>query len=182
MKTNSHKTKQFEESVSENPLFHDTWKLLRKYRDVVWSLELSVQQVKKSFEIEFSTSIDDFLDSVYLAGVEFAGTHIEHHAKCIERSNKMLKLIETSVELMRSKHKFGETYYWVLYYTFLSPQELASVSEIIETLRPHLRFISYRTYYRYRKEAIEALSSVLWGFTSKDCNELLEQFFPDEKE
>ena len=31
--------------VTENPLFHDTWKLLQKYRDVVWSLELSVQQL-----------------------------------------------------------------------------------------------------------------------------------------
>jgi hypothetical protein len=23
----------------ENPLYHDTWQLLKKYRDVVWSLE-----------------------------------------------------------------------------------------------------------------------------------------------
>nr|WP_300865772.1 hypothetical protein [uncultured Acetatifactor sp.] len=36
----------------EEPLYHDTWKLLKKYRDVVWSLELSVQQVRNKFEIE----------------------------------------------------------------------------------------------------------------------------------
>ena len=29
--------------TTEEPLYHDTWKLLKKYRDVVWSLELSVQ-------------------------------------------------------------------------------------------------------------------------------------------
>ena len=28
-----------EKDVAENPLYHDTWKLLKKYRDVVWSLE-----------------------------------------------------------------------------------------------------------------------------------------------
>lgn len=28
--------------ITENSLYHDTWKLLKKYRDVVWSLELSV--------------------------------------------------------------------------------------------------------------------------------------------
>ncbi len=178
MKKNKNET--IHEDMTDNPLFHDTWKLLRKYRDVVWSLELSVQQVKKSFEIEFNSSIDEFLDSIYLAGAELEGTNIEHHAKCIERSNKMLKLVETSVELLRTKHKCGETYYWVLYYTYLSPQEVGSVVEIIETLRPHLKYISYRTYYRYRKEAIDALSSVLWGYTSKDCIELLEHFFPDE--
>lgn len=30
-----------EKDVAENPLYHDTWKLLKKYRDVVWSLEIS---------------------------------------------------------------------------------------------------------------------------------------------
>ena len=164
--------------VTENPLFHDTWKLLQKYRDVVWSLELSVQQLKKSFEMEYNTTVDEFLDSIYIAGANLDGTSIEHHAKCIEKSNKMLKLINTSIELLRDKHKNGEIYYWVLYYTYLSPQEIGSVVEIIEVLRPHLKYISYRTYYRYRKEAIEALSSVLWGFTSKDCIDLLNHFFP----
>ena len=173
-------SKKTSNTPEKDPLFHDTWKLLQKYRDVVWSLELSVQHVKKSFEIEFGTSVDEFLDSVQCAGLELAGTKIERHIKCIERSNKMLKMLETAVELLRAKHKNGETYYWVLYYTYLSPQELRSVMEIIEMLRPHLKFISYRTYYRFREEAVESLSSVLWGYTSKDCAELLEQFFPEE--
>lgn len=30
------------ENIADNPLYHDTLKLLKKYRDVVWSLELSV--------------------------------------------------------------------------------------------------------------------------------------------
>ena len=104
---------------AENPLLHDTWKLLSRYRDVTWSLELSVQQMTKSFEIEYGTSIDEFLDSVYLAGAELTGTNIEYQAKCIERSNKMLKLVDSSIDLLRNKHKNGETFYWVLYYTCL---------------------------------------------------------------
>ena len=62
-----------EPDVADNPLYHDTWKLLKKYRDVVWSLELSVQHVRTKFEIEYGTSIEDFLDSVYLAGADLAG-------------------------------------------------------------------------------------------------------------
>ena len=46
-----------EPKVTENPLYHDTWMLLRKYRDVVWSLELSVQQVRRQFQIEYGSSI-----------------------------------------------------------------------------------------------------------------------------
>ena len=92
----------------------------------------------------------------------------------------MLKLVDSSIDLPRNKHKNGETFYWVLYYTYLSPQEVGSVLGIIEAIRPHVKYISYRTYYRYRREALEALSSVLWGYMSKDCVELLEHFFPEE--
>lgn len=166
-------------NITNDPLYHDTWKLLKKYRDVVWSLELSVQQVRNRFEIEYDSSIEDFLDSVYLAGADLSGSDIEHHAKCIERSHRMLKLLDSSVDLLRNKHKNGETYYWLLYYSFLSPQRLRNVEEIIEKLRPHVRDISYRTYYRRRQEAIEALSSILWGYTSKDSMEILDKFFPD---
>ena len=58
-------------NVTDNPLYHDTWKLLKKYRDVTWSLELSVQQIRNKCEIEFGSSIEEFLDSIYLAGAEF---------------------------------------------------------------------------------------------------------------
>ena len=83
--------------------------------------------------------------------------------------------------MLRPRHKNGEAYYWLLYYSFLSPQQLKNVEEIIENLRPHIRDISFRTYYRKRREAIEALSSVLWGYTSKDSLDVLEQFFPEPK-
>ena len=171
--------KQDERNITENPLYHDTWKLLKKYRDVVWSLELSIQQVRNRFELEYGSSIEDFLDSVYLAGADLSGSDTEHHAKCIERSYWMLKLLDSSVDLLRNKHKNGEVYYWLIYYTFLSSQQLRNVEEIIEKLRPHIRDISFRTYYRKRQEAIEALSSILWGYTSKDSMEILDQFFPD---
>ena len=173
--------KHDETHATENPLYHDTWKLLKKYRDVVWSLELSVQHVRTKFEIEYGASIEDFLDSIYLAGADLSGSDIEQHARCIERSHKMLKMLDSAVELLRVKHKNGEAYYWLLYYSFFSPQQLKNVEEIIETLRPHIRDISFRTYYRKRREAIDALSSVLWGYTSKDSMELLELFFPEEK-
>ena len=174
--------KQDERNITENPLYHDTWKLLKKYRDVVWSLELSIQQVRNRFELEYGSSIEDFLDSVYLTGADLSGSDTEHHAKCIERSYRMLKLLDSSVDLLRNKHKNGEVYYWLIYYTFLSPQQLRNVEEIIEKLRPHIRDISFRTYYRKRQEAIEALSSILWGYTSKDSMEILDQFFPDFQE
>ena len=37
--------------LTEDPRYHDTWRLLKKYRDVVWSMELSVQQLKNQFQV-----------------------------------------------------------------------------------------------------------------------------------
>ena len=127
-----------EKKVEEDPRYHDTWRLLKKYRDVVWSLELSVQQLKKQFEVEYGSSIEDFLESVYLAGADLGGTEIENHARCIERSHKMLSLLNHSVDLLRTRHKNGEEFYWILYFTYLSPQQLKNAEEIIEQLRPHI--------------------------------------------
>lgn len=122
----------------------------------------------------------NFLESIYLAGVDFDESGIAEHAQSIERSHKMLKLVESSVELLRTKHKNGEMYYWILYFSFFSPQKYRNVEEIMEQLQPHMLDISYQTFYRKRKEAINALSSILWGYTSRDSIDLLDEFFPEK--
>lgn len=169
--------KKREKDIKETPEYHNTYLLLKKYRDVVWSLELSVQKVKNRFRIEMGSSIEDFLESVYIAGVDFADSGLIEHTKSIEESHKMIKLIEYAVDLLRNKHKNGENYYWILYYAFLSPQQYKNADEIMEKLLPHIKDISYRTYYRKRREAIESLSCILWGYTEKESLAVLEQFF-----
>jgi hypothetical protein len=173
------KKKNIENDVEKNPVYHNTWRLLKKYRDVVWSLELSIQQVQKKFQLEYGSSIEDFLESIYLAGADLSGSNIESHARSIERSNKMLKLIQSAAEVLRNKHKSGESYYWILYYSYFSPQQLKNSEEIVEKLRPHIRDVSHTTYYRKRQESVEAFSSILWGYTSRECKEITDVFFPN---
>ena len=170
--------KKAEQDVRDDPRYHDTRKLLKKYRDVTWSLELSVQKLKSQFQVEYGTDIGEFLDSVYLAGADLGGTELEHQAQCIERSHKMLRLLDSAVELLRTRHKNGEAYYWLLYYSYLSPQQYKNTEEIIEQLRPHIRDISRATYFRKQEQAVQALSSILWGYTSQDCASLLTEFIP----
>ena len=72
-------------SEQENPLFHDTWKLLKNYRDAVWNLELAVQQVRSTFEIEYGSSIEEFLDSIYLVQIS------------VERSWRIMQRVSNAV-------------------------------------------------------------------------------------
>lgn len=90
----------------------------------------------------------------------------------------MLALVDSAAELLRTKHKSGEAYYWILYYTFLSPQQVENINAIIELLQPYIRDIGRTTYYRKREKAVEALSSILWGYSSRDSLDLLSEVFP----
>lgn len=164
--------------VTENPLYHDTRKLLCKYRDVVWSLELSVQQVRKQFQIEYGQSIEDFLESVYVAGADLTGTDIEHQARCIQRSAKMIGLLDEALRLMREKHRDGEELYWILYYTYIVSPQLRNVDQIVDKMRDHMPEISLRTYFRRKQYAIEVLSTILWGYSAKDSKEILDELCP----
>ena len=156
--------------------YHDTLLLMTKYRDVVWSLSVAVEQTKSDFRQIYGTSVEEFLDSIYLAGVDLEGTEIEGRAKSMERSKKMLDLVDSAVETIRQKNKNGELYYQVLYWNYLSPHEMANAEEIMEHLEEANIHITKRTMTTYRLEAINCVSTILWGYSSKECSEILSRF------
>jgi len=169
-----------EKPSREEFLYHNTLKLLQNYRDVVWSIEAAVIQARLNFELEFECTIEDFLELSYAAGADLTGTNVESQMRTIERNKKMLRILDNAIEIMRKKHKRGEAYYWILYYSFLSDHEPENVEEIINNLREHMKDMSWDTFYRKRKEAINCLSTLLWGYTSKECKDIVDIFLPGE--
>ena len=162
--------------VIRDERYHDTLLLLKKYRDVVWSLSMSVEHIKSDFRECFGGSIEDFLDSVYVAGADLSGTDIEERAKCIERSNKMLNLVDDAVATMRQKHKNGELYYQVLYFNYFSAQEYHSQDAVLEALEQAGYPMCRKTMIEYRNHAVNLVSSFLWGYTARDTNDILDRF------
>lgn len=149
-----------------SPHYHDTRTLLRKYRDVMWNLEVSDLDLQEEFKAEYGLSTDAlFVDNEVNKG----GNRLENYARALERSKRMMQIIDTAIDLMRRKHKKGEFYYWILYYAYLSPQQCENAGAILQSLESKGISISLRTYYVHRDEAIEVLSSILWGYTSQDC-------------
>ena len=156
--------------------YHDTLLLFKKYRDVVWSLSVSVEHAKSDFRECFGESIEDFLDSVYVAGADLSGTDIEERAKCIERSNKMLNLVDSAVNTMRKKNKNGELYYQILYFNYLCEQEYRSLDEIVDALGKAGYPMCRKTMTDYRALAVNLVSIFLWGYTAKDTLAILDKF------
>ena len=169
--------KEFEEKV-----FHDTKLLLENYRNVTWSLEVETFQTSINFQKEYGTTLEEFLDMTYKAGMDIAESDVASRIESMNKSRNMLRLIDSSVTILRERNKSGEIYYWVLYYTYLSPQQLGSLDEIIEKLSAYIPDLAKATYYRRRNEAIQQLGRLLWGYTTKECEDILNLFFDEKTE
>lgn len=147
------------------PHYHDTLMLLKKYRDIAWIVEVSSRNLQEEFRAEYGCPGRDVLNSLALNKTDAS---LMDCSQSLEHSAKMLHIIDSAVDLIREKHKKGELYYWILYYAYLSPHKYENSSEILRALESKAPPISLRTYYARREEAIELLSSVLWGYIPID--------------
>ena len=161
-------------TIREDKRYHNTMLLLRKYRDIVWGIAVETEQIRSDFISEYGKTIDEFLDEMYCAGVDLGGTELEDRTRCIARSRKMLVLMETAVSKIRLRSD-GELYYQILFLSYLT-KEVLPASQIVSRLEEKNIFISERTLFRKRNEAVSLVTSVLWGYTSKECMEILDSF------
>lgn len=173
---NNNKKNKNKKMSREEYLYHNTELLLKKYRDVVWGIEASVIQAQMNFELEMNCSLNEFLDLSYMAGADLSGTQIEEQMRTLERNKKMLKIIESAINLLRNKSVDGEVYYWILYYTYLCEKPCKKVEDKIMLIEKKTDFMSRKTYFNKRHEAVKILSSILWGYTSPECISLMKEF------
>lgn len=164
----------------ENNVYHDVIRLFKIYRAVNWRMQIKVNQVKHRIREEYGTDLDEFLDSIYQAGMDINQDldDMKQRIEVINRSNKFLKLIDEAVELMRNFHPQGERYYWVLYYSYMSARKAENIDEILDLLEPHfpkITRIHRATYFRWREQAFQAVSSILWGYED-ESRQIIEYF------
>ena len=76
-----------------SPHYHDTRTLLRKYRDVMWNLEVSDLDLQEEFKAEYGLSTDAlFVDNEVNKG----GNRLENYARALERSKRMMQIIDAA--------------------------------------------------------------------------------------
>lgn len=158
-----------EDKGGDNEYYHDIVSLFKIYRSVNWKMQIKINQVKQCFHAEYGTNVDEFLESIYQAGMDINldMENMKERVEAINQANKYLKLIDEAVALMRKYHPQGERYYWVLYYTYMSAYRAENVDEILDKLEPHfprIPRIHRATYFRWRERAFEAVGNILWGY------------------
>ena len=91
----------------DNTAYHDVIKLFKIYRVVNWQMQIKISQVKRRFHMEYGTDVDEFLDTIYQAGmdVERDLASEKERVEAISRSNQYLRLIDEAVDLMTTPAK-----------------------------------------------------------------------------
>lgn len=164
--------KEFEEKV-----FHDTKLLLENYRNVVWSLEVETFQTSINFQKEYGTTLEEFLDMTYKAGMDISESDVASRIESMNKSRNMLKMIDRALELLRIKHQNGELYYWIIYMTYIAPKKISCIDDVVDELEKQKIFVSRTTYYRTKKRAITQLGWLLWGYTTRSADGIVDEFF-----
>lgn len=160
----------------ENWCFHNTKKLLKKYRSTMMSISVALEDLDEDCLGELGmrfTALSRFAGDL---DVNLSGTYLESRIRSMERNRQMLQFIEKAILSMRRYDKNGEEYYWLLYYKYMAPNEekCANDTEVVEKLRAKNFSVSHSTFYRRMNAAISTLSGILWGYTSRDTLALTE--------
>lgn len=161
---------------SPEQYYHNTQLLLRNYRCAVWNLEMELSQICDSYPMNTDGSLEDKLFYMEEAGASYYGSHLQRQASNARMTWQMIQYIDKSLSLIRHKHYDGELYYLILYYSYIAPEKHYTLLEQLDLLQHHGIYLSRRSFYRRRKEAVCLLGSVLWGYTSKECFQALKQY------
>ena len=96
----------------------------------------------------------------------------------VERSKNMLQIIKNALNTVRLDPDHGELMYQILYLTYFSERKLANREAILAELERIGFQMSMVTYHSYLNMAIKAIDRILWGYTARDCMEIIKQFLP----
>lgn len=158
--------------------YHNTKHLLKQYRRVAYAIQISETDMNVRMEMEHGTRLSTLEVNAELAGVDLTGSKLEGYARTVIRSKNMLQIIDNALETVRMDPDHGEVMYQVLFLTYFSPKKLTNREVILDELE-RLGFpMSMGTYHNYLNMAIKAIDRILWGYTARDCMEIIKQFLP----
>lgn len=159
--------------------FHNTKYLLKQYRRVVYSVQMSESELNMRMEMKHGMRLSTLEVNAELAGVDLSGTKLESHARSVIRSKNMLEIIDAALNAVRDDPDRGELLYCVLYCTYFTKQKPRNREQIILELDRKGFPMSVASYHNYLNAGIKAIDRILWGYTARDCIDLIKQFLPE---
>ena len=167
------------EKGKETDHFHNTKYLLKQYRRVEYSIRISEADLNLRMEMQHGMRLSTLEVNSELAGIDLTGTKLENHARSVIRSKNMLEIINAALRAVREDPDRGDLLYHVLYITYFSKTKPRNRTQILIELDKLGYSMSAASYHNYLNAAIRAIDRILWGYTARDCLDLIKQFLPE---
>ena len=147
-----------ERKINEK-VVHQTKLLLTLYRHVVWSVEYDLYELDVTANDFGSRRIQDLID--YLA-FDFDGEvdkgKVGDHLKSIAETRDLVILVDKALCRLKTYPGQGELYFNIINRKYIIKYEYTD-HELLESLD-----IERTTYYKRKKEAVNLLGTILWGY------------------
>ncbi len=149
--------------ASENvDRFHKTKLLLKIYRDVVWRVEDALYDVENTAYDLGGKNISELIEFLSFGIDEFDGEKdkkkIEEKLMSVAESKSMIEIIDKALIKLKSHPDNGEVYFNIINCNYITSGRMtdAQVQEHFD--------IPATTYYRYKRNAVNLLGVILWGY------------------
>ena len=140
-------------------LYHQTKLLLELYRKVVWSVENSLYDLESTATDFGSQRIQDLLNYLDLDfECEVDKGKIEDHLKSIAKSKDLVFLIDQAMMKLNDYPNGGELFFIIVNRKYIL-KYLCTDNGLMESLD-----LERTTFYKRKKEAINMLGTILWGY------------------
>ena len=160
--------------------FHNTKHLLQQYRRVAYAVKMSEADLNVRIEMEHGTRLSNFELNAELAGIDLSNTKLENYARTVMRSKQMMEIINHALEYVKEDPDRGDLLHAVLEQTYFTTRKPRNREEILIALSRRGFDMSMASYHIYLKQAIRAIDRILWGYTARDCMDIIKQFLPEQ--
>lgn len=144
--------------VDEERVYHKAKLLLKIYRDVVWSIEDRVSEIEEEYYQFGVNSLKEALDYLDDYDTNINKKALEERICCIIKSKCIIELVDKSLVKVKSYPHYGNLYFDILYKQYVAKYKY-SEKDIIRDLN-----CERTTFYKRKKEAINLMGIVLWGY------------------
>ena len=141
---------------------------------------MSEADLNVRIEMEHGTRLSTFEQNAELAGIDLSNTKLENYARTVMRSKQMMEIINHALEYVKEDPDRGDLLHAVLEQTYFTTRKPRNREEILIALSRRGFDMSMASYHIYLKQAIRAIDRILWGYTARDCMDIIKQFLPEQ--
>ncbi len=149
-------------------LYHNTRELLKIYSKVIWCMEHSVRELDaECIECGYESLYDTLSYLASSIDCELDSLHLEERTRSLLFTRSLVDIINRALVMLKDYPGKGERYFEIINKMHVLKYQY-SEDEILGFLN-----ISRRTLFREKKEALDMLGVILWGFLIPDLIEKL---------